>query len=184
MNKKFWKNCVVIAFILVFGLLSSILEMYGNAPELVKTADRPTQNITLPTEVVKMIDERWECVDEEEVINGALSITARYLTFSKHNNLQKGEANCVGYAQLCAAIMNELFRRNKLYDCSAKPVVGYATFYRLNLCRILERFAPKKWKNFFKNHDFVEFRIDNTPSHYYDPTIYDLMNCHCETVAR
>lgn len=116
----------------------------------------------------------------EEIRNYSVKKTAKNLSFTVKNNLSKGEANCVGYAQMCAGISNYAFRTNGI-NASAKPVVGYVMFYGVNLCDILKWCMPnKRWKNFVKDHDFVEYHIDGKTI-YADASLYDVFWKDCET---
>ena len=97
------------------------------------------------------------------------------------NDISNGKANCVGYAQMCAGISNYAFRING-YNSSAKPVVGYVKLLGVNLCNILKLCMPtKRWENFVKDHDFVEYHIDGDII-YCDASTYDLIMNDCKTI--
>ncbi|MCQ2257448.1 MAG: hypothetical protein MJZ41_05565 [Bacteroidaceae bacterium] len=116
----------------------------------------------------------------EEIRLYSIKKTAKRLSFTVKNNLANGKANCVGYAQMCAGISNYAFRTNGI-NASAKPVVGYVMFYGVNLCDILKWCMPnKRWKNFVKDHDFVEYHIDGKTI-YADASLYDVFWKDCET---
>ena len=135
---------------------------------LVKIGDRPIQNISLTSEQKKEI-KMWE---KDKIVDNSLSMTCDMLTFSKKNEISHGKANCVGYAQFYSAICNYAFQTHHV-NGKAKPVVGYIKIGGLNICNIAQHLAPnKKWKNFTKDHDFVEVTI-NGKTKYIDPSIYD-----------
>ena len=91
--------------------------------------------------------------------------------FDKKNDVKNGKANCVGYAQLCSEICNYALLQNG-HSNRVKPVVGYVTFYGINLCSILQIIVPKEYKNFVKDHDFVELKLENKVK-YFDASLYD-----------
>ena len=114
-----------------------------------------------------------ECnnTDPEECSLYGMKLTCEMLRFTEKNNIEKGQANCVGYAQLCSEICNFALRQNNL-NCKTKPVVGYVTFYGINLCEVLKSIVPKGYKNFVKDHDFVELDMGHK-SKYFDASLYD-----------
>lgn len=114
--------------------------------------------------------------DYKGIIKFSLIFTAKQLTFAEKNNLGENEANCVGYAHVCSSICNYALVHHG-YTPSAKPVVGYVSFCGINLCPILQRIVPMKYKNFVKNHDFVELNTDSYCI-YFDASLYDYhLNC-------
>lgn len=126
------------------------------------------------------IKEDTEGMCAEDIRNYSVKKTAKILSFTVKNNLSKGEANCVGYAQMCAGISNYAFRTNNV-TASAKPVVGYVMFCGINLCNVLKWCMPsKRWENFVKDHDFVEYHIDGQTI-YCDASAYDLIYKDCKT---
>lgn len=147
---------------------------------LTKINDRPNPyhpDRTLQSE----IKEDTKGMSAEDIRNYSVKKTAKILSFTVKNNLPKGEANCVGYAQMCASISNYAFRANNI-NASAKPVVGYVLFCGVNLCNILKWCMPsKRWENFVKDHDFVEYHIDGQTI-YCDASAYDLIYKDCKTV--
>ena len=134
----------------------------------VKIADRPVQNIQLSSQTKQEI-QTW---NQDSIIEKSLELTCRMLQFSTKNNIKEGKANCVGYAQLYTSICNYAFARNNK-NAHATPVVGYIKLGDFNLCNIAKSLAPNiKWKNFVKDHDFVEITI-NGKIQYVDPSLYD-----------
>ena len=96
------------------------------------------------------------------------------------NDLDNGKANCVGYAILCSRICNYAFQANGM-AYRAKPVVGYVSLYGVNLCRLLQAIAPQRWKNFVKDHGFVELKREDRTL-FFDASLYDF-NLYCTTTT-
>lgn len=164
----------------VFGFIVIILALYIISPiTLDKIGDRVnpySPNSSLMAE----IKNETVSMTGEDIRKYSIRKTASRLSFSAHNNLAKGEANCIGYAQMCAAIANYAFRQNGL-SCNAKPVVGYVRFFGLNVCYVLSECMPTQYlKNFVKDHDFVEFQIGGQTI-YADANAYDYLWMDCKT---
>lgn len=120
-------------------------------------------------------------LSSEEIRKYSIKKTAKILSFTVKNNLDNGNANCVGYAQMCAGISNYSFRING-YNSYAKPVVGYVKLLGVNLCNVLKCCMPtKRWENFVKDHDFVEYHIDGQTI-FCDASAYDLIFNDCMTI--
>jgi hypothetical protein len=137
----------------------------------------------LNKELVDKINYDVKGMDADEIMDYSIELTAKYLQFSEHNNIDNGKANCVGYAKLCASICNYALRKNgrKGY---AKPVVGQVELFGINLCPVLVACAPThKWKLFVKDHDFVEFYCGNDII-FADPCVYDLLGSDCKTIKK
>jgi len=137
----------------------------------VKTGDRSTVNYPLSKELKERIVNETHELGEIDLLNYSLKLTDELLEFDEVNNIKGGKANCVGYALLCANIMNYGLKVNKL-EGTCKPVVGYVKWGGLNLCTILKAIAPQKYKAFVKDHDFVEYDMKNHTI-FFDPTLYD-----------
>ena len=117
-------------------------------------------------------------MEVEQIIDYSLSLTASELKFAFKNDITNGKANCVGYAQLCAAICNQAMAANGI-EGKARPVVGYIESNGINWCKVLKAIAPKaSYKNFVKDHDFVELTIGSR-RYYFDPSIYDVFGFLC-----
>jgi len=155
MNKKIKRSLSCLLF-----TITAIIVVYLILPlTLTKIANRP--NPYYPDKALRSeIREETKEMSAEEIRNYSVKKTAGNLSFTVSNNLPKGKANCVGYAQMCASISNYAFRVNGI-NASAKPVVGYVFCCGINLCNILKWFMPsKRWENFVKDHDFVEYHMD------------------------
>ena len=149
------------------------------SPRLVWKADRDYNPVQLTKEEKQVLD---GFVNNKE--NGsfdikqfALEMTANKLQFAKHNDIENGKANCVGYAQYCATVLNYMFeaRKDICSDNSAYPVVGYIYWGKVNINDIAKKLAPEVYKNFVKDHDFVAIDGDDALV-YYDPLFYDYCN--------
>lgn len=164
----------------LFTIVAIIILFLISPFTLTKIADR--SNPYYPTsKLLSEIREDTKGLSAEEIRNYSVKKTAKILSFTVKNNLPKGEANCIGYAQMCASISNYAFRANNI-NASAKPVVGYVLFCGVNLCNILKWCMPtKRWENFVKDHDFVEYHIDGQTI-YCDASAYDLIYKDCKTV--
>ena len=77
-------------------------------------------------------------------------------------------------------ICNYAFQVNGM-GYRAKPVVGYVSLYGVNLCRLLQAIAPQRWKNFVKDHDFVELKLEDRTL-FFDASLYDF-NLDCTTTT-
>ena len=115
-----------------------------------------------------------------DIINISCNYTAEYLEFTKKNDIDEGKANCVGYAQLCSAIANELISKSN-FSASCNPVVGYIYYNQMNLCKLLKTIVPTRYEDFVKDHDFVELSYQDS-IYYYDPSMYDYIGDMCMTV--
>ena len=139
---------------------------------LIKTGDRTYGNYTLSVSEKNQIQKNTKGLSKAEIIEYCLKHTSKKLHFSKKNNINNGEANCVGYSQYYASICNYSFKVNGISNCSCKPVVGYINLCGINLCKFAKSMVPTDLKNFVKNHDFIEY-TNNDKTIYFDPLIYD-----------
>lgn len=161
---------LIFLIFLIIGI--NITTAYTN-PRLIKIRDR-NNNITLSSVDKKLIKEKsLNITNTSEAIKCALEITSNKLHFSKYNNVSIGRANCVGYAQYYASVLNYIADLKNL-KCTASPVVGYIDINGSNVCYILKQIVPNTYKNFVKDHDFVQICV-GTDIIYVDPCIYDLV---------
>ena len=154
---------IIWLFIFILLLLSSC-----QAIELKKLKNRPYTEVELPDSLKKDIEAiivPHDC--DINIINDCLSLVATKLSFAQKNDIPNHKANCVGYARYAADVINYAFKVKHIND-HAKPVVGHVISFGINLNKIAPLLVPKKYKNFVKNHDFVE-----TNNYYIDPTIYE-----------
>lgn len=108
----------------------------------------------------------------ENIIKECSELVCKELSFTAKNNIQCGKANCVGYAILTSATINYAFRVKKL-PYKAKPVVGKVCLYGIDLNNVAQNILPKKYRPFFKDHDFVEINLDDY-SLFIDSSLQDL----------
>ena len=140
---------------------------------LIKTEDRQG-SYTLPASLSAQVAKEAKGMELEQIIDYSLALTASELRFAVQNDVANGKANCIGYAQLCSAICNQALSTNGIKG-KARPVVGYIESNGINWCRILKAIAPKtSYKNFVKDHDFVELTCESKRFHF-DPSIYDIL---------
>lgn len=127
------------------------------------------------------VDAETTGMDVEKIIDYSLKLTASRLQFSIYNDINNGKANCVGYARLCASICNQALTANGIHG-KARPVVGYIESNGINLCDVLKAISPKdSYKNFVKDHDFVEL-VTDSKTYYFDPSIYDVLGNKCLSI--
>lgn len=168
-----------LSFALIIASVALALLVAAFPLTLVKNGDRQS-SYTLPEPLLVQVSDETKGMDVEQIIDYSLSLTASELKFAARNDIDNGKANCVGYAQLCAAICNQAMAANGI-DGKARPVVGYIESNGINLCQVLKAIAPKtSYKNFVKDHDFVELTA-GTRRYYFDPSIYDVLGKTCLT---
>lgn len=161
-----WKK----KYFIIVSILLFIVVSY-NGFGLVKSKDRPSRYSQLTQQIKNRIKNECKETDPEKCAKYSLELTSEMLSFSIKNDIKNGKANCVGYAILCSWICNYALKVNHL-DCKSKPVVGYVTFYGVNLCDVLKAIVPKGYKNFVKDHDFVELELDDKVM-LFDASLYD-----------
>lgn len=170
-SKKGWM--LIGTVFICFFLWSSL--------SLVKLHDR-SASFSLSSQLKTEIADDTRGMTGEEIRKYSIRKTSQLLTFTADNAPHLGHANCMGYAQMYAAIANQGFRTNGLRD-HAKPVVGYVKCCGINLCYVLKAIAPAKWKSFVSDHDFVEFTMDGRTI-YADANAYDYILTDCKTEVK
>ena len=176
MNKKviIWILGIVVTAIVLIAIAMSGFS-------LSKTADRNSAAYPLSTDLKERIKVGTVGKDEMELIKYALNMTAETLQFATKNNIVGGSANCVGYAQLGAAVCNYTFAVNGS-PSKAKTVVGDVKFWGISICEVLKMLMPnERWRNFVRDHDFVEIETEDAII-YVDPSLYDF-HIDCTTVV-
>ena len=169
-----------VATLLAIGLALAILIRFAPL-SLVKARDREI-SYTLPISLSNQVSNESIHMDIEQIIDYSLSLTASQLRFATRNDIPSGKANCIGYAQLCAAICNRAMAENRI-EGKARPVVGYIESNGINWCKVLKAIAPKaSYKNFVKDHDFVELTAGSR-KYYFDPSIYDVLGKKCLSIS-
>ncbi len=165
----------VITFIAVCIALCVFLPF-----DLVKTDDRQ-KTYMLPQSLKAKVEQDTRGMGIEQIIDYSLTLTASRLRFTRYNDIDMGKANCVGYARLCSSICNQALAANG-FNGQAKPIVGYIETNGINWCDVLKKVAPKNsYKNFVKDHDFVEL-VTDSKTYYFDPSIYDVLGKKCLTI--
>ena len=175
-NVKTKRLSRVLIAVITF-LVACIAIFVSMSFNLVKTGDRQ-KTYMLPQSLKAKVEQDTRGMDIKQIIDYGLTLTASQLRFSRYNDIDMGKANCVGYARLCASICNQALSANGV-NGHAKPVVGYIESYGINWCDVLKSVVPKdSYKNFVKDHDFVEL-VTESKTHYYDPSIYDVLGKKC-----
>ena len=169
------KRVIFILLSMVVMLTLTVLTSFT----LIKTGNRQKTCLLTQSKKVK-VDAETKGMDVEQIIDYSLQLTASRLQFSVNNDINNGKANCVGYSQLCAGICNQALATNGI-NGQAKAVVGYIESNRINWCDVLKAIFPKNYKNFVKDHDFVEL-VTESKTYYFDPSIYDVLGLKCPTI--
>jgi hypothetical protein len=162
------RKSLIIGIALLGAFVCVSLHGFG----LEKKQNRKMSTGHLSKQLKERIKEECKNADPEKCSLYGMKLTCELLRFTSKNDIENGKANCVGYAQLCSEICNYALKQNDISN-RTRPVVGYVTFYGINLCSILESIAPKEYKNFVKDHDFVELDLDNNSFKYFDASLYD-----------
>ena len=138
-----------------------------------KTANR-THSYSLKDEDKEEIIKHLASVsDETEIIKQCNKYACKRLSFHKKNDLKNGSANCVGYAQYSAALLNYAFSHMGL-SSKAHPVVGQVYWFGINIHPFAMAILPENLKSFFKDHDFVEIEKENGETIFIDTSLQDL----------
>lgn len=129
---------------IALGCTICIIAFYFISPiTLDKGDDRPNNTYAPDLELKTEIKRETASMTSEQIRKYSIRKTADLLSFHAKKNLAKGEANCVGYAQMCAGIANYAFHQNGL-SCHAKPVVGCVRFLGINVCFVLQSCLPNQ----------------------------------------
>jgi hypothetical protein len=175
------KKTYRLMLLLAIPLAPCIVCIYSAS--LVKTGERPRNASAISTEMKQMIRHDAESM---RTVYGAIRYsmkqTGRLLHFGEHNDLDRGRANCVGYAQVGAEICNRAFRAAGI-DAEARPVVGYISLCGVNVCWVMKNVVPQEYSSFVKDHDFVEITTGGKKI-YVDPSAYDYLGTTWETIKR
>jgi hypothetical protein len=150
--------------------------------DLVKERVVKEDSYSLSYDLKKQIEAETMGMDEIHILTYSVRLTASLLDFSEKNNIKNGKANCVGYAILCKAICNYAYQLND-YNIRVNHVRGYVSLMGMNLCKSARTISPTKYKNFVKDHDFIELSLGNC-CYYIDPSLYDLIGSNCMTIVR
>ena len=139
---------------------------------LVKTSN-VNSSYNISSEMKDRIRVETQGMEDVRIAKYCVQLTSEILEFSKKNDIQKGKANCVGYARVCKSLCEYAYRINNR-NISVRHVRGYVTDSGVNLCKVMEFISPKELKGFVKDHDFIELNFGNSYV-YLDPTSYDMI---------
>ncbi len=173
--KTIWRIIRICMFVLVI-LIGFCVFAEATHISLIKLQDRPYTRTKLSKSSKEYIESMTvDCESSIDIIHCCNDMIRSHLSFAQKNDIAHRKANCVGYAKYTADVMNYAFKVNHINDY-AKPVVGHVILGWTNLNKLLTAIVPKKYKNFIKDHDFVE-----TSEYYFDPTLYDFGLGDCIT---
>ncbi len=173
------KKKIALISLVVIVIIVFMLSCFGF--ELHKTSYREYKAFPLSNELKERISHDVALMDNpNSVIRYSCALTAEILSFSNINDIPNGKANCVGYAQLSSTICNyalkvlcERTKENSYLKIRARPVVGTVHYANINLNNLSQKILPKKYRPFFKDHDFMEVDFGRDVV-YIDACLYDL----------
>lgn len=138
-----------------------------------KDRDRNGINCTLTSDLRNQVIEICNnSHTPHDIIKKCSNLVCETLSFTAKNDIKRGKANCVGYAQLTSTILNYAFQI-KNFPYKAKPVVGKVYLLGIDLNNIAQKILPPKQRPFFKDHDFVEINLDDKTV-FIDSSLQDL----------
>jgi hypothetical protein len=170
-------KCNYKKFILVLLLLIPVSML--SQVTLVKQHDR-AGSIALPDFIKAKIRKETKDKSVAYIIKYSNRLTASTLYFSDHCSKvtfrKETPAHCVLYAKTYSTILNYSFKVNHI-KAHSSPVVGYFKIFGINVCKCLSSIPiSRKFRNFTKDHDFVEISYHNDIL-YIDPSAYDILGC-------
>lgn len=134
----------------------------------------------IPKDIKNKIEIETKGMEEIEIARYCIKLTSQMLDFSETNNIDNKKANCVGYSKVCASLCNYAYNVNNM-KIKVRHVRGKVLYYNLDVCNILKQVVPNKYKDFVKNHDFIELDIKSKYI-YLDPTFYDIIGYNNMTI--
>lgn len=167
--KKVWK--IIKITILMFIVFTSITFFIRNGVKYIKISDRKINTTYIfPDSIQQELNVTAPYIIKEE-INDA---TCSYLRYGIKNEINKGRANCIGYAHLYANSYNKFIKLSGDYpNTYARVVDGYVEWYGINLNKVLMKLVSERWKGWVSNTTFVEIN-HNGHKYYCSPCISDL----------
>lgn len=164
---------IIKVLLIILGIGCCLLLFIVSQIKFEKETDRNVVTYPLASDLKERTEDICNDFDSpEKIIKECSELVCKELSFTAKNNIQCGEANCVGYAQLTSAIINYAFQVKKL-PCKAKPVVGKVDLLGINLNNVAQRILPQRHSLFFKDHDFVEVDLDDKTV-FIDTSLQDL----------
>lgn len=159
---------IIGLLICIWGGLCLISQIKFN-----KDRDRNIINCTITSDLKNQVAEiSNNSHTPEDIIKRCSNLACETLSFTTKNDIQRGKANCVGYAQLTSATINYAFKIKNL-PYKAKPVVGKVYLFGINLNNVAQKILPQRHRLFFKDHDFVEINLDDKTV-FIDSSLQDL----------
>lgn len=168
--------------ILILGIIVFAFKgcLYRNLVTYQSIGLRTNYNLTNEN-LIQLIDHNLleeDSIDIESVIKKSLYLTSSSLRFTFDKNfsdpnklINSKTANCIGYAAFFATICNYQLKKYNMSDqWVAEPHIGKLYFLGKNVHQYFN--SP-----FFKDHDFVIIKNNNTQEIYaVDPSIHDYLN--------
>ena len=111
---------------------------------------------------------------DEDLFNYAVKKTAAELHFTRKNNLNANEANCIGYAALAKRYLDYALKV-KGKSNNTFHYVGLVYSCGVNINKVVMCFLPNKHKSFFKDHDFLGMQTESGDLLLASPSIYDIL---------
>ena len=166
---------------LIFGIifLISIISLCSSFTLVKECYVESSYNI--PENIKSQIKVETQGMEDIRIAKYCVKLTAKMLDFSEVNNISKSKANCVGYATVCTALCNYAYNVNSI-NIKVKHVRGKVLYSNLDICNILKNIVPSKYKNFVKNHDFIELDVGNKYI-FLDPTSFDIVGNYNMTIS-
>ncbi|MCM1139547.1 MAG: hypothetical protein NC453_13330 [Muribaculum sp.] len=172
MRRKLRKFLVIIGALLCLFLVVLIVALHSMRLEKIGYREGEYKLTDTQIKIIKS-----ECAGNtniEDLIDKCGEIVCSQLTFKYRNDLNNGQANCVGYARFHSAVLNHAFKINHL-PYKARPVYGKTFLWGMDLHPLFKSIIPKKFEPFFNNHDYTE--IDLGEEYIYtDTSIEDLFS--------
>lgn len=157
---------IIVTVLICFGCVVFLFTQI----KLEKDSDRNMVGCTLNSNFKECVIERCESSDTpQKIIEECSKLVCESLSFTAENDIKNGKANCVGYAQLTSATINYAFKIKNL-PYKAKPVVGKVYLFGINLNNVAQKILPQKYRQFFKDHDFVEIDLEDIDTSLQDLT--------------
>ena len=162
------RGCILLSILFVVYFL------FIHGLTLHKANNRQYATYSLTEEERELYAHIANISDETEIIRLCNELACKKLSFRRKNNLNIGEANCIGYAQYTTTLLNSAFKYKRLTS-TARAVVGQVHLYDINIHPLVVGIMPDNLKYFFKDHDFVEIRKENGDTIFIDTSLQDLL---------
>lgn len=166
---KVWK--IIKITVLMFIVFTLIAIFVRSGVKYIKISDRKINTTyVFPDSIQQELNVIAPFIIHEKINDAVCS----YLKYGMKNEINKGRANCIGYAHLYANSYNEFIKLSGDYpNTYARVVDGYVEWYGINLNKVLMKLVPERWKGWVSNTTFIELN-HNGHKYYCSPCISDL----------